>query len=523
MTQTTVKPAALPASITRELLDRLTRCATAQPGAAILTTRAPFTGAPFSNLPVATPGDIEEGFAAAREAQKRWAATLVRQRAKVILRFHDLVLERQDDLLDLMQAEAGKTRRDASMEVADVATTTRFSSRCAAKMLGPKRRHGASPLLTHTTELRHPKEVVAVVSPWNYPLSMDATDTLAALIASNAVVQKPDVQTALTALWSLDLTWEAGLPKGVWQMAIGRGSSIGPALIGNADYMMFTGSSASGRKTARDEGEWRISTSLELGGQNPMLAFRDADLDKVTESVVAACLPSAGQLCVSIERIYVHEDVKDDLLERLETRIRKLHLGSEYDFSHYMGPLTNDYQLATVTEDVSDAVGKGPRVVTGGRTCRDLGPLFYEPTGLADVAPAMALYKEETFGPVVSVYGFETEEEGVAMANDTIYGLNARVWTRDGRRGRNIASQIHAGTVNVNAAFDASWGSLAAPMAAAGLGWRRGSDSLLKYTEAQTIAHQRLQPIGPPKGVSWTAFAKNMTKVLRIPAKVGLS
>ncbi|MBO0854362.1 MAG: succinate-semialdehyde dehydrogenase (NADP(+)) [Nocardia sp.] len=526
MTKTIATINGLPDTMTPAFLGRLTQLATVGPDADTLTRRAPYTGAPLADLPVATPAAVEGAFATARIAQRTWAAMPVRRRAQIILRFHDLVLERQEGVLDLMQAEAGKTRRDAFMEVTDVAMTARYYARQAAKMLAPKRRRGAIPVLTHTTELRHPKGVVAVVSPWNYPLSMAATDALAALLAGNAVVQKPDVQTALTALWSLDLMLEAGLPPGVWQMVIGRGSSIGPALVDNADFMMFTGSTASGRQIARDAGERLIGASLELGGKNPMVVLPDADLNKVTEGVIAACFPSAGQLCVSTERIYVPEDVKDDLLTRIEARVAKIRLGAGYDYSYDMGSLTSESQLATVTEHVTDAVRKGARVVAGGRPRPDLGPLFYEPTVLTDVTPDMKIYREETFGPVVSVYGFTTEEQAVAMANDTIYGLNASVWTTDGRKGRRIAARIHAGTVNVNEAYAAAWGSVAAPMGgmgASGLGRRHGGDGLLKYTEAQTVAHQRLQPIGPPNGMQWPEFATTMTRVLRAVKRVGLS
>lgn len=247
---TTARCLGLPATVTPSFLQRLTDRVSAAPNAARVTTTAPYTGVPLADLPVSTPDDVEAAFVRARTAQKTWAATPVSERKKILLRYHDLILARQDEALDLMQAENGKTRRDAFLEVVDIGIVSRYYARNAAKYLGPKRRHGAIPLLTHTTELRHAKGVVTVISPWNYPLSMAASDTIAALMAGNAVVQKPDTQTALTALWSMDLMYEAGLPKDVWQMVIGRGSSIGDALMNNADYMMFTGSTATGRQIA---------------------------------------------------------------------------------------------------------------------------------------------------------------------------------------------------------------------------------------------------------------------------------
>ncbi|MYW17269.1 aldehyde dehydrogenase family protein, partial [Streptomyces sp. SID2955] len=314
----------LPASLTPALIERLAARVVAAPDAARVVTDAPYTGEPLADLPVSTPADVDDAFARARIAQKSWAAIPLSRRKEILLRFHDLLLARQDEALDLMQAENGKTRRDALLEVVDIAITSRYYARNAARYLRPRRRRGAIPLLTHTTELRHPKGVVTVISPWNYPLSMAAGDAIAALMAGNAVVQKPDTQTALTALWSLDLMREAGLPAGVWQMVIGRGSSIGGPLLDNADYMMFTGSTAAGRRIARDAGERLIGASLELGGKNAMIVLDDADIEKAADGAVAACFPSAGQLCVSIERLYVAESVRARFVDAFVARSKRL-------------------------------------------------------------------------------------------------------------------------------------------------------------------------------------------------------
>lgn len=521
---TTARAPALPASITPALLRRLTTQVSAAPDAARVTTSAPYTGVPLADLPVSTPADVEGAFARARIAQKAWAATPLSERKKVLLRYHDLVLARQDEALDLMQAENGKTRRDAFLEVVDIGIASRYYARNAAKYLSPKRRHGAIPLLTHTTELRHPKGVVTVISPWNYPLSMAAGDTVAALMAGNAVVQKPDTQTALTALWSMDLMYEAGLPRDVWQMVIGRGSSIGGPLMDNADYMMFTGSTATGRRIAADAGRRLIGASLELGGKNAMIVLDDADIEKAAEGAVTACFPSAGQLCVSIERLYVAESVRDAFIAAFTARTKKLRIGAAYDFSMDVGSLTTPSQLATVTAHIDDAVAKGATVLAGGRARPDLGPLFHEPTVLTDVTPDMTLYDYETFGPVVSIYTYRDVEEAVAQANATAYGLNASVWSRDGARGRAVAARVHAGTVNVNEVFAAAWGSVDAPMGGmgdSGLGRRHGAEGILKYTEPQTVAHQRIQGFTPPAGISPESWAALLTGALKALKAVG--
>jgi succinate-semialdehyde dehydrogenase/glutarate-semialdehyde dehydrogenase len=423
-----------------------------------------------------------------------------------------------------MQAESGKTRRDAFLEVTDIAITARYYARSAARYLAPQRRRGAIPLLTHTTELHHPKGVVSVISPWNYPLSMAAGDAIPALMAGNAVVQKPDTQTSLTALWALSLMREAGIPADVWQMVIGRGSSIGGALMAGADYMMFTGSTASGRQIARDAGERLIDSSLELGGKNAMLVLDDANIARAADGAITACFPSAGQLCVSIERLYVPETVYDDFVAAVVARTRKLRLGAAYDYSIDVGSLTNPSQLDTVTAHVNDAKAKGATVQAGGQARPDLGPLFYEPTILTGVTPAMTLYDHETFGPVVSIYPYHDIDDAVAQANATPYGLNASVWTRNGARGRAVAARLHAGTVNVNEAFAAAWGSIDAPMGGmgdSGLGRRHGADGILKYTEAQTIAHQRIQGFTPPTSVSHETWATILTSAMKILKRIG--
>ncbi|MEU6619676.1 succinic semialdehyde dehydrogenase [Streptomyces litmocidini] len=521
----TARGLSLPASITPALLTRLTARVSAAPNAARVTTNAPYTGVPLADFPVSTPEDVEAAFGRARIAQKSWAATPIEERKRILLRYHDLVLARQDQALDLMQAENGKTRRDAFLEVVDIGIVSRYYARNAAKYLNPKRRRGAIPLLTHTTERRHPKGVVTVISPWNYPLSMAASDTIAALMAGNAVVQKPDTQTALTALWSMDLMYEAGLPADVWQMVIGRGSSIGGALMDNADYMMFTGSTATGRQIASDAGKRLIGASLELGGKNAMIVLDDADIDKAAEGAVNACFPSAGQLCVSIERLYVAESIRDKFVAAFVARTRKLKIGAAYDYSMDVGSLTTPSQLKTVTEHVADAVSKGATVLAGGKARPELGPLFHEPTILTDVTPDMTVYDHETFGPVVSIYSYRDVDEAVAKANATAYGLNASVWSGNGARGRAVAARVHAGTVNVNEAFAAAWGSIDAPMGGmgdSGLGRRHGADGILKYTEAQTVAHQRLQGFYPPSRISPETWATLLTSALKVMKAVGV-
>ncbi|GAA3155807.1 hypothetical protein GCM10020255_036730 [Rhodococcus baikonurensis] len=294
--------------------------------------------------------------------------------------------------------------------------------------------------------------------------------------------------------------------------------------MANADYVMFTGSTATGRDIARSAGQRLIGASLELGGKNAMLVLDDADLDRAADGTVRAAFPSAGQLCVSVERLYVAESVHDEFVAKFVQRTSALTIGASYDYGIDVGSLTTDKQLTTVSAHVADAVAKGASVLAGGKPRPDLGPLFYEPTILADVTPEMTLHAQETFGPVVSIYPVADDDEAVARANDTVYGLNSSIWGRDATRARSVAARLHSGTVNINDAFAAAWGSIDSPMGGmgdSGLGRRHGIDGILKYTEAQTIAHQSRLDFYPPAGIPWNVWAPVMNIALRMWKTVG--
>ncbi|MFI5798729.1 succinic semialdehyde dehydrogenase [Streptomyces sp. NPDC051677] len=501
--------------VTPELVARLTRGVV---GSGRTTSHTPFTGEKLTDLPESTPEDVRKAFDAARRAQVAWARTPVRRRASVLLRFHDLMLERQAEVLDLVQLETGKARNHAQEEVQGVAMEARHYGRRAPAYLKPKRHTGVVPSLTKVTELRHPRGVVGQIAPWNYPLSLSVGDALPAFVAGNAVVMKPDTETCLTALWARDLLIESGLPADVFQVVLGEGQVVGPEVVKHADYVSFTGSTRTGREVAQGAAARLVGASLELGGKNAMLVLEDADLEKAAAGAVRACFSSAGQLCVSIERLYVHESVADAFVERFAARTQVMRLGNSLAYGADMGSLAGERQLETVKRHVEEAVAKGAKVVTGGAARPDIGPYFYEPTILDGVLPEMAVCDEETFGPVVSIYRFKTEDEAIELANSTPFGLNSSVWTKDGRRGHALATRLRTGTVNINEGWVAAYGSVQSPMGGmkdSGLGRRHGSEGILKYTEAQTVAHQRLLPLAPSLGMDDEKHAQFMSRSLR--------
>ncbi|MGX1485175.1 succinate-semialdehyde dehydrogenase/glutarate-semialdehyde dehydrogenase [Streptomyces griseus] len=501
--------------VTPEVVAQLTRDVV---GSGRTANHSPFTGEKLANLPESTPEDVEAAFGRARAAQPAWAATPVRARAAVLLRFHDLVLQRQSEVLDLIQLETGKARLHAHEEVQAVAVAARHYGRRAASYLKPRRHTGVVPTLTKVTELRQPRGVVGQIAPWNYPLELSVGDALPAFVSGNAVVMKPDTETALTALWARDLLIEAGLPAEVFQVVIGEGPVVGPAVVSRADYVSFTGSTRTGREVAQGAAARLVGVSLELGGKNAMLVLEDADVERAAEGAVRACFSSAGQLCISIERLYVHESVADAFVQRFAARTKAMRLGSSLAYGADMGSLVGERQLETVSRHVAEAVEKGATLVAGGVARPDIGPLFYEPTILDGVEAPMAVCGEETFGPVVSIYRFGDDDEAVTLANATPYGLNSSVWTKNAGRGHRVAARLRTGTVNINEGYAPAYGSVQSPMGGmkdSGLGRRHGSEGILKYTEAQTVAQQRLMPLAPAFGMDDEKYAAFMTRSLK--------
>jgi len=477
---------------------------------------APFTLTKVGSVPACTEADVERATRRARAAQTGWAERSFAERASVVREFHDLVLSEQERILDLLQLEAGKARKDAFDEVLEMTSTAQYYASEGDRFVQTRRCDSSIPFVTATYEHRDPVGVVGVVAPFNYPLTLSVSDAIPALLAGNAVVIKPDERTPYAVAFAKRLLERAGLPAECFQVVTG-GATVGEALIDRVDYLQFTGSTATGRVVARRAAGNLIDYSLELGGKNPMVVLEDAPVKKSVRGAVRGSFSNAGQLCLSFERIYVHESIYGEFLDRFVEATEDLVVGPALSFEADVGSLVSADHLEAVHDHVEDARENGATVETGGRALPSLGPCFYAPTVLTGVDSGAACYREETFGPVVAVSPVESASEAVARANDSEYGLNAGVYSGDRDRGRAVAERIDCGTVTINESAFAGYATLDAPMAGrndSGVGGRHGPDGIRKYTEPKTVAshrgpvtaHPRTELEGPYRYLASTAL-----------------
>lgn len=462
-----------------------------------LQVHNPATGETIGDLPIATPDDVQQAVARARAAQPAWDRLGPARRKRILTTFHDLLFEHRDRILDTIQQEGGKARREALGELLIVAGTARYYATHGERYLAEESHSGASPFITGARVLHRPHGVVGFITPWNYPFILSVGDALPALLAGNAVVVKPSEMTPLSAELARDLLIESGLDTDLFQLVHGRGE-VGAALIEHVDYIGFTGSVATGRKVGVAAAERMIPASLELGGKNPMIVLDGAPLDAAVDGLIGGAFYNTGQTCIAIERAYVERPLFDRFVAAARERTEGLKIGWGLGWDHDIGCLISADHLAKVRGHVDDAVAKGATVVTGGRALDELGPTYYAPTLLTDVDESMELCCDETFGPVVALYPVADAEEAIRRANDTPYGLNASVWSRDGSTSQRVAERIEAGSVNINsslliyATFDVPMGGVKQ----SGLGRRHGRPGLLRFTKTHSVVDSVTQAGG---------------------------
>jgi acyl-CoA reductase-like NAD-dependent aldehyde dehydrogenase len=487
-----------------------------------ITIVNPSTGKKIYDLPQLSVAQVAKVVADARLAQAEIASIPVKQRSAALYRLHDLLLENQDKLMDLLQLETGKSRAHAFEEIAGSLGSTRYFAKIAAKTLKTHSTIAGVPLLTKSYVSYSPVGVVGVITPWNYPLALQMLDVIPALAAGNVVIQKADNQTALVSLFARRLAIEAGIPESAWTIVVGDGQSVGNAITDSVDYVAFTGSTLTGKTVAERAAKRLIGYSLELGGKNPLIVLPGAKLGDAAEKAIAGAFGNSGQLCVSIERLYVPNNMKAAFEKELAARVTSMTVGKSSDFLMDMGTLTGINQLNRVQEFVGDAVGKGAKVLTGAKALPELGPYFYSPTVLTDIKDHMRLSREEVFGPLIAVIGYDTIEEAIDLANDTEYGLNASI-VGPIKLAKQVASSIMAGSVNINEGYRASMASLDSPMGGmkqSGVGRRNGKYGLLRFTEARTVAVATGFIKFPSRAKQYNRMAPLMTLLAKVMKKI---
>lgn len=452
----------------------------------------PATGERVATLDTTSPMAVAAAADAARAAQARWAAAPWRERASVIARFHDLLIDRSSLLMDIVQSESGKARRDALAEIITTAGTARYYLAHGRAHLREKGARGGVPFLTSARVAWYPHGLVGLITPWNFPLLLGVADALPALLAGNAVLTKPSEVTPLSTLAARDLLVEAGLDPALFQPLLGTGAVLGQPLIDEVDYVGFTGSTATGRIVARAAAERLIPCSLELGGKNPMLVMPGARIDDAIHGLVSGGFANSGQTCICVERVYVHEDIYEEFERRAIERVGALDVGWSTRFDKDMGSLVSAEHAAKVREHIAEATASGARVLVGGDEPLDgLGEAFVRPTLITGTDETMRIHRDETFGPVVRLEKVSSAEEAIARANDSELGLNGSVWAGSAQRARRLARRLEVGTVNVNSTlliyntYDVPMGGIRQ----SGLGRRHGAAGIQRYCRQQSIVH----------------------------------
>ncbi|MFN2453235.1 MAG: aldehyde dehydrogenase family protein [Pyrinomonadaceae bacterium] len=472
----------------------------------------PATGEEIGRVPVFSAGEVANAVRESRTAQKEWGKLSFAERGHVVMRARKNVLERMDELAELISREAGKPIAEAiAMEITPTLDLMQFFARRTARLLRTEKINiGQYGLMGRTSRIIYkPLGVVGIISPWNFPWAIPLGEVVMALMAGNSVVLKPSELTPLIGLKIGEVFAEAGLPDKVLQVVTGGGATGAALVEAQVDKIMFTGSVATGKRVAQAAAKNLTPVVLELGGKDPMIVLEDADLEQAASAAVWGAFSNSGQACASVERCYVHKSIAQEFTNRVveKTRALKQQIGTSEGAD--IGAMSSEKQLEIVEEHVRDAVAHGARALTGGHRPKNLAGTFHEPTVLTEVNHTMAVMCEETFGPVLPVMSFETEDEAIKFANDSPFGLTASVWTKNIARGKRIAERIEAGTVMVNEVLythgiaQTPWGGVKQ----SGLGRTHGREGLMELVWPQHLHVNRLPRIGDLWWFNYTPHA----------------
>ena len=455
----------------------------------------PIDGSVIREVPIDSPAAVAETVARVRAAQPAWEAIGFAGRKRWLESLRDWVLANQDRVDEMMQEETGKVRADAALEAFYVLDAINFWTDQGPKFLADEIVSPHNPLLKakRAKIVYRPFGVVGMISPWNFPVILSLGDAIPALLAGNAVVVKPSEITPLT-LMELVRAWreDVGAPD-VLAVVNGMGET-GGALIDECDYMQFTGSEKTGKIVMKRAAETLTPVSLELGGKDPLIVTRDADVERAVNATAWGGLLNTGQICISIERVYVEEPIYDEFVAKLTEKVKTLRQGADGDtYTAEVGAMTSPAQVDIVSDQVEDAREAGARILTGGKRKEGAGD-WYEPTVIADVDHSMKVMRDETFGPVIPVMKVRDVEEAIELANDSTYGLGSSVFAGDTDEGERIARRIEAGHCNVNDVL-VNYNVLGLPMGGwknSGIGVRHGAQGIRRFCHTEAVTIPRL-------------------------------
>lgn len=417
-----------------------------------LLNHNPATGEFLSEHPIATSEEVAAAVSRARAAQPAWNALGINRRIAIIRRFQKVLLRDRESLSRKITAEAGKPLAESLLsEVIVALDAARFCAENAHRALRVEAVHHGNPVLRKRARLVYePVGVIGIISPWNYPFSTPATETLAALVTGNTVVLKPSELTPTSALELQRMLQEAGVPPEAFALVLGEGPTGAALVESEIDKLIFTGSVATGKRVAEAAALRLLPVVLELGGKDPMLVLDDADIEIASSAAVWGSMMNAGQACLSVERCYVHRKIFDSFVAACAEKILRLKVGNGADPTTDVGPLITEKQLQIVESQVEDARARGAKILAGGKRLPELGPNFYAPTLITGITNPMRMTCDETFGPVLPVVPFSSDAEAVHLANASEFGLAASVFSKNSVRAEAIARQLHAGAVMVN-------------------------------------------------------------------------